>query len=416
MKYCISCGSELENNKCKSCSNNNSSQKSKKSNKIKISILLTVISIIGVIFFLVLDNNPNKEKVAEVFFTAISTENPDALQEVLYSKDERLAINKENSIILIEYFTKNPSKFNEIKNGIENNTYDEKIFIKEVEKKFFILPVYKVCVEPTFIKVKANFNNIKVKIGEKVYIDLVENGEIGPLIPGQYSINAELSNEYLNKSDIIKVNTFDDTDEVVLFNDLKTVNITSDNDDAILYVNNYNTELKIKDAKEFGPVDEFSVINAVAKVGEKDILSSKYTVDSNKNIFINFKEVREEEEDFKDEIHTLMRNYSSGFAYAVNYNNYDYIKDYIENGSAINSKQSKVITSIHNSNIRESFENIEILSFKYDKEKNIGEVVCNEIYAITRGANVPKVEEYKAVYSFRRNLQGELKLTDINSI
>ena len=254
MKYCIKCGSELDNNSCPNCSGTTSNsskevnpskviKKMSKKNKIRNLSIFLIAAIIVISYFIIASNYDDKAEVADIFSTSISNKNSDMLQDVLYSSDERLAINKENAIVLIDYFDKNPSKFNEvdkiIKNDINNKTTDDtstnKIILKEIRKDFLIFPVYKVCVEPTFIKVKTNFKDVKVKIGETVYSGLIDNNEIGPLIPGQYSLNAEISNDYFNKNEIIKVDTFTtNNDEVELFKDLKTVNISSDIPDATL--------------------------------------------------------------------------------------------------------------------------------------------------------------------------------------
>ena len=54
-----------------------------------------------------------------------------------------------------------------------------------------------------------------------------------------------------------------------------------------------------------------------------------------------------------------------------------------------------------------------MLNYKFDNNTNTGEVTCKEIYSIAKNNNVPKYEEFKNTYTFERNTDGTLVLTDI---
>lgn len=428
MKYCIKCGSELENNICPSCSSNTftNGELKKKSKKTKLAIIISTIILLGLFsgFFYASSHCKDKNEIVNEFCSAVSEKDSDRLQKILYSNNKELKINASGTKAMIEYLSNNPSEFAEVnkllKNSsdlntkFENNNPKKNIELKEVGKSFFIFPIYKVCIEPTFIKIKTNFNDVKVEVNDEIYNNLKENGEIGPLIPGEYKLNVGITNSYLDCKDTIKVGTFSNTiPEIRVFDKLKTININSDKPDAIIYINDKNTGVKIKDAKNFGPIEPSSVIYAITEENGKELVSKKYNLANEENLDIDFKSVKLEEEGFKKELYNLMESYSLNFAFAVNYNNYSYIKDFIEYGSPMYSKQSKVITQIHDSKIREDFEKIEILSYSYDKEKNIGELTCKETYGITKAQNVTKVKEFNGKYKFKKDFLGKLILTDI---
>ncbi|MDM0615444.1 hypothetical protein LZD60_16320 [Clostridium perfringens] len=233
-------------------------------------------------------------------------------------------------------------------------------------------------------------------------------------MPGNYTIKSEISNSYLNKSENIEVNTFKSSNqEISIFDNFIKVNITSDIPDAELYVNNKDTGVKIKDAKTFGPIDPNSIIYGVSTDGDKKIISNKYDVNSSKNININFAEAKASEANFKKDLYVLLRNYSSDFAYAVNTNSFNYIENYLEFDSPIYKKQKKVVPEIHSKDIRENFESTEILNYTFNNDTSTGEVTCNEIYSIGKGINVPKRQEFKNTYTFKKLANGSLVLTDI---
>lgn len=417
MKFCNKCGSELVNGSCPNCSTTSNSNPNKNYLKPIIGVILILFIAIGGFFIYGKSTAKTQAEVASDFSNAISTQNPDKLQEILYCDNEKLQINKTNANVLIDYFSKNPSKFSEINDNFKSGKYVDDTYplsIKEVSKKFFFFPVYKVVVKPTFIKVDCSFKNCKVKVLDQTYNDLDKTTEIGPLMPGTYNVTAELSNSYLNKSEVIDVNTFDNACPTIeIFKDLKTINIDSDIPDADLYVNGKNTGIKVKDAKDFGPVESNSNIYAVSNENGKKIVSKKYPVDSSSEIYINFADAKASEDDFKMELSNLLNNYSSAFAYAVNYNDFNYISSYLKEGSPIYQKQKNVITDIYKQNITESFDSTEVLNYKFNNDTNTGEVTCNEVYSIAKNNNVPKYQEFKNTYTFERDSNGLLVLTDI---
>lgn len=414
MNFCNKCGAKLTNGICSNCS-----QHKKTKNKFKIaliSLIVLLIVFLGVFFYLKSTVKSAKE-IAFSFSNSISTSNADELSKILYCNDSALPINKSNSTILIDYFSKNPSNFSEINDDFKKGNYtntDSPLSIEEVRKDFFVIPVYKLVVKPSFIKVKTDFKDAKVKICDETYGDLTKKSEIGPLMPGDYNIKAEISNSYLNKSEDIEVNTFKSPNqEISIFDKLVKVNITSDIPDAELYVNNKDTGTKIKDAKNFGPLDPNSIIYGVATEGDKKVVSNKYNIDYSNNININFADAKQSEANFKNELYMLLSSYSNDFAIAVNNNNFSYIENYIEPNSPLYSKQKKVVPEIHSKDIKESFESTEILNYTFNNDKNIGEVSCNEIYSIAKGNNVPKRQEFKNTYTFKKLDNGSLVLTDI---
>lgn len=417
MNFCSKCGSRLENGSCPNCSTISNSNKNKNYFKLIIGFIIILFILIGGIFIYGKSTSKTQSEIAMDFSNAISNKNADELQEILYCDNQKLQINTTNANVLIDYFTKNPSKFSDINDNFNAGKYVDTgypLSIKEISKKFFFFPVYKVVVKPTFMKVKCNFKNFKIKVLDQTYSDLNESTEIGPLMPGNYNITAELSNSYLNKSEVIDVNTFDNNcPNIEVFKDLKIIHIDSDIPNADLYINNKNTGIKVKDAKDFGPVDPNSTIYAISNENGQKLMSKKYTVDSSSEIYINFADAKASEDDFKTELYSLLNNYSSGFAYAVNYNDFNYIASYLKENSPIYNKQKKVVPDIYKQNITESFNSTEILNYKFNNDTNTGEVTCNEVYSIAKNNNVPKYKEFKNTYTFERNSNGLLVLTDI---
>lgn len=414
MKFCNKCGSKLVNGLCPNCS-----QVKKKKNKFKIlTIGLAFIILVFAYLFIYLKSTVKSEReIAQDFSNSINSSNAEELTKILYCNDSSLPINKSNSNILIDYFSKNPSKFSSINDDFKKGIYKDTnspLSIEEVRKDFLVIPVYKVVIKPSFIKVNTEVKDAKLKIGDETFSDLTEKEEVGPLMPGDYVIKAEISNSYLNKSEDIEVNTFKlPKQDIYIFEDFVKINITSDRPDAELYINNKDTGLKIKDSKKLGPIEPNSIIYGVAKNGDKQIISNKYDTSYLESVNINFAEVKAQEANFKKDLYVLLRNYSNDFAYAVNTNTFSYVENYLEFDSPIYKKQKRVIPDIYYKDIRENFESTEILNYTFNKDSNLGEVTCNEIYSIAKGYNVPKRQVFKNTYTFKRLDNGTLVITDI---
>lgn len=417
MNFCNKCGNKLVNGSCPNCSPTHISKPKKKFPKILISIILILAIILGGIFIYEKSISKTKSEIATEFYDAVSTKNSDKLQQLLYSYDDDLKINKSNANVLIDYLNNNPTEFSKINDNFRNGYYTSlnyPVKIEEVSKTISFIPNYKVVVNPTFINIKCDFKNYKITVLDQTYDNLNKSSQIGPLMPGNYSIVTELSNSYLNKSEVLDVNTFDENYiDINIFEDLKTINISSDMPDADLYVNNKDTGIKVKDAKNFGPIEENSVVYAITNKDGKNIVSNKYNIDSSSDIYINFEDLKTSEEEFKRELYTLLSNYCADFAYAVNYNDFNYISPYFEKNSSIYNKQRHVVPYIYNQGIKEGFSSTEILSYEFNADTNYGEVTCIEIFSIAKNNNVPKYQEFKNTYSFKRDYNGSIVLTDI---
>ena len=418
MNYCTKCGSKLdESGKCPKCNN--------KKLKIIIPIITVIIVLVGI--YIPLNKHfSNPELAITKFNEAIGSKNEGELQSILASDDSRITIDKDNTKVLLDYFQSNPSYVDNVKNilksdanSIENgaSAKNSAVFsLKEVGHKFLIFPEYKIVVKPSYIEVKTNIKDANIKVNGKEYKNVKENSEIGPLMPGNYVVLAEVNNKYIKKSENISVDLMTDQKKTInVFDNLKYINIQSDIPSAKLYVNGKDTGVSISDASNFGPVDDKSIIYAIGEKDGKKLRSSNYTVDSySDNIYIDFSQAVKEDEDFKAQVYNLIRDYDSSFAYAVNNNDFNYIKDYLEPGSQIYNAQSKVIGSIYEKNIREDFISLDIKDLKFDKDKNEGSVSCSEVYDISKGYDNPKTRYFENVYKFIRKPDGQLVLTDIS--
>lgn len=402
--------------------------------KTKFIILGAAVIVLFIAYFSLNSHYSDPTLVTKQFKDSITQSNLPKLEQVIYCDDTRLQINDENAKVLLDYFKKNPSYLDEVMNSLQTQSKrvkENKLFLqsdknsKEIfyvqksGRNLLIFPKYKIAIKPGYVQISSKVKGVKVKLNNKEYCKSDSDSfkkEIGPLMPGNYKLTAEFSNDFIKKTsnkniDLISENL--KTSEIELMSDLKYVNIDSDVKSAKIYSNGKDTGLTVAQASKFGPVDTNSVIYAVDKSNGKTLKTEDVRVGDNENIYLSFSSAIQEESDFKTKLYSLVNSYASNFAYAVNYNNFSYIECYLEPGSQIYNAQKKVVRDIYAANIMEDFLGLEILSYNFDKNKNEGTVVTKEMYDITKGYGNTSTKDFKNTYKFIKRPDGQLMLTVI---
>ncbi|MBY6953367.1 TcaA 3rd/4th domain-containing protein, partial [Clostridium botulinum] len=171
-------------------------------------------------------------------------------------------------------------------------------------------PKYKIVINPGYVNISSKVKGVKVKLNNKEYCKADSDNykkEIGPLMPGNYKLTAEFTNDFTKKTsnksiDLIKDNL--KTSEIEVMPELKYVNIDSDVKNAKIYANGKDTGLTVAQASKFGPVDETSVIYAVDKSNGKNLKTEDFKVENSENVYLSFSNAAQAENDFKAQVYT----------------------------------------------------------------------------------------------------------------
>ena len=445
MNYCSKCGAKLNGvEKCPNCGYGEGVNKEEtdnykqdnyrgKNNNVIIWSAVGVIAAFLCLFLALNKHYSDSSTVVTDFKTAVASNDIQKLQKVLYCDDSRLEINDKNSKLLLDYFKNNPSYLDKLMVQLQNEsrkidaigdraTLDnnkELFFIENAGKTLLFFPKYRIGIRPVYINLSCKVKDAIIKIDNENCCKCNSENfkkQVGPLLPANYKISAEYSSKFMKKSsnqNIDLINKSQDVPEVEIFKDLKYISVASDDKNAEVYVNGKDTGVKVGNATKLGPVDENCVVYAVSNLQGKNLKSSDIKVGLNSEVYLDFSSIISDEQNVKENLSILVREYDADFAYAVNYNNFGYIEGYLQPGSQIYNAQKKVINDIYNANIREDFINMEILSYDFNPQTNEGTVVCSEIYDITKGYSGTKTKQLKNTYKFIRKLDGSLLLTNI---
>lgn len=336
----------------------------------KLEILIGIIIVVGILAFIgvnvfniTFDENKTMGKITEAF----------AEMDIDYLKDhieiegvtEPLADEELIDIVkLLKDYGIHRDDIQKYYDSVSDN-----IYLKKQGKENFLLDKYILVLKPYNIAIENHMP------GTKIYIDDKEIGTIKEdnptlkhtgLLPGNHKIKGVYEGEYATLVAEDEITCFDNYDNnVEYFMDLggSYIEISSNIDDATLYINDKNTNIKLRDNYNLGPITTDGSISIQAKVeiDGKIYESEKYFIDDSLyyyELYIDY--VEGPDEQLLQDIRTLINNYQYGLMDAINFNNYNYVAPYIENNSPLMNSQIKLIEHLNSKGTQEELLSYEI--------------------------------------------------------
>lgn len=334
----------------------------------------------------------NADKVVENLENAIINNNVRDVQKIIKSSDKRLEINSKNIRVLLSYYEENPSRLNiDMKNLLEGNNTNSPY---KLEKGLG----YKVVLQPQFIRVegKADIIEIQVKHGNEVIETADKYSEIGPLVPGVYTVEATLRNDYVTKKESKEVDLFSSIDEgkseIELFNDVSSIKVESNNPEAILYINDESTDKRIADIEDVVGLEEGTQIYAVIKQGERILKSNIEQIYGDKTYRLNFQDINEiNSSNPQDMINLFIEGYETAYQNAINSGDFSIVSPYILAGSDVYNQYEQNISMFYEKNIKRHNKSWQIKNIN-DLGNDIYEVNMSEDVIISRdGKKTPTI-------------------------
>ncbi|AJA47119.1 hypothetical protein CPAST_c10190 [Clostridium pasteurianum DSM 525 = ATCC 6013] len=464
MNFCTKCGTKLEEGKlvCPNCSYDFQSKEYKNntvpidkttveiekdydeyenfnktsfipSKKFKITIAgLIILAIIIGVYIFIGKSAADPYKLVLRFQNDIASNNKSDLSKILYCSDSRLIIDDKTSDTILAYFRNNPSYLNNTIGNLNNQISTNNVRYGNMlsQSNFSIVsagnalpffPRYKISIKPTFVNIKTSIKDVQFSLNNsKIGKSDSDNfsREFGPFAPGEYKLYASYNGKYTSLNNTYNVDLINSTSGRVDINaleDLNYVRINGDYPDAEIFVNNRNSNVKISDASNFGPVSSDMKIYAVANKDGKKLKSSEYTVSSgDKTISLNFSSSEYELSSTEDQLRDLIHWYTNSFSNAVNYNNFSEVQPYIYPGSELYNEQQKYIPSTYNNGIKEYIMSYNVLSTQISDDNNSGTITTEEVYDITNASGKTSTKTFRYTYGFKYNENtGGYQLTSI---
>lgn len=238
------------------------------------AIVASIIVILGVVGFFVLNSITSKDSVISNFSKAIEQKDVNTLSKYLVSSDSRAKVDEASIKAFLDYIDQNPAYLNDLINTIKNpnssnyfiqNDSFADLKLKTDGKVFLLFNKYVFEMQPYFLKIKTNYKDTEIYMDGKVVSKADSDDfsvQIGPYLPGLHKIKAVYKGEYTsleNEKDVKLVSSEVSGKNVNLDLALKgkTISISAGYNDAKVFVNGKDIGLTVQQVneKDFGPVD-----------------------------------------------------------------------------------------------------------------------------------------------------------------
>lgn len=207
------------------------------------------------------------------FEAAIEDKDVDTLSSILTVNHKELELTDDSIEAFIQLYDSKPSELNYLINNLKYQAEDGlgtlagmyTVDLIKDGKSYLFFDNYKLSVNPVYIKVATNYKDTDIIINEEVLATSDSdnfNEDIGPIIPGEYTVEAVLDTGVFHLSEEAKVQAMDPgySQYVDLYLDGKDVsfNLSSNRYDdlksIILFINGKETEYNIAKNDRVGPL------------------------------------------------------------------------------------------------------------------------------------------------------------------
>lgn len=250
-------------------------------------LLIGVLLLFTLIGFSVGSYKSSKNIILKNLEIALKDNRPGKIYREVKFQNKR--ISKSDFEPLAEYYSENPSRVSNIIKDLKNN--GESGYFTLVNKKILFFANYHIEIFPVAIKINTNFDNAEVYINDK---EITDTNLITNLIPGKYLIKGKLNTLY-GLVEVEKELYIVENMEYSLNMPALNINLTSNFEDADVFINDEKINKKVKDIKKYGPIPLNKEINIQL---QKEfpwgvIKSDKVQVSSLPNINIDINMVNE---------------------------------------------------------------------------------------------------------------------------
>ncbi|PFN00614.1 zinc ribbon domain-containing protein [Bacillus cereus] len=380
--------------------------------------------------------------VVEEFEKAILDKDAKHLVSIINRGQKTYSISEKEAASYISYLTKE-NNFTTIDNQLKmqaNELDNSQEFVptpttdkhgnqlvmlnKDYKKKWLFYDQYYLEFYPFSLTVSSNLPNTEVFVNDKKATKIKEAKKpmsVGFVFPGEYRFKGTFKSEYgdITKEENINLtvgngNSF----SVYLQLDGQYVSISSNHDDAILFVNGKSTGLKVNETESFGPVktDGSIKLHAERNVNGKTIKTDVIPVTDKSRIDLAF----EEEDDYIatstdtkfDEVAQFMNDFYISGVQAINSRNISVVEAYHDPSGTSLGEAKEYLKSIEKRGITEEFISMSLIDLQ--EVEGGYKVTTQDDYKIFYGNGAKKYKKFQTLY-YLTKVDGKLKVHSLLS-
>ncbi|MEF2968111.1 zinc-ribbon domain-containing protein [Paenibacillus sp. M1] len=275
-------------------------------------------------------------QLADKFEKAVEAGDAQVLASMLKPGEQKLVVNKETVRPLLDLLREDEllraQVVDEIEAQIEMHkkengarvadVYAESIIqVKKAAKQSFLKADYELVVVPCYANVSTTYPDTKILVNGKEFFTTDEEfsyDEIGPLMPGKATIKAQFDGKYasLAKEETLTLSNPLEYYDVNLDLEGETVYVSSNYDEAAIYIDGEDTGLTTSDYEGIGPIllDGSSKAYVQKEFPWGTVKSEELPIDS-EDMQID---IAPENDQFRDSIQTAVQTFYQEFLNALN--------------------------------------------------------------------------------------------------
>ncbi|RDY23781.1 hypothetical protein CHF27_006575 [Romboutsia maritimum] len=400
---------------------------------IILLILILLICIFSLSKIMLFSKNP--KNIVNSFEKCIENSNVLALKNLLYCNDNSLELNEKTLTKFLDYLNENPSyKIHIIdhlrhQSSLKNDTNEEKeLFnLKKSNNNN-----YKIFVKPVYCTIHTPIRDTNITVDDNTLVTSNSNDFnriLGPLFPGKYKFTAIYKNNFTSVQDNLDfdfISSYKNSSDfnIKLLQDIQNnmVLVHGDFPEAKIYVNGKCADILLEDSTYIGPVEVNSKIYASININGIELKSNVCTYDGySKDIYLKFDDyilsspTFTNEEDIKNQITSLVKDYLNNLPNAINNNDFSYISKYLKINSNIYNEKLNFINELNEKKMTYYIKDINISKIELDNSKLNFVVKASETCSITdtEGNTINKTYNIKYFGSYDKT-KSELLLTDLS--
>ncbi|MFE3890671.1 zinc ribbon domain-containing protein [Priestia sp. YIM B13446] len=254
----------------------------KKTKIIAISVIAAA-AILGGAYYGIDKTMMAPKAVSEKFIASVKGNDVDKVKKYVNDGQIQLEANNEQTKSFITYLHENPDVMKSISEGlaadsraleagVPSEDHSSYAKLEQDGKKWGIFDHYTVQINPVYAKAQSTEDATVVYIdGQKAgTVSSDSSKKVGPFLPGTHTLKGEVQNDYGKVENEQEIEAANGEDVNVEFDwSDHAVHISSDYDDATLFVNGKDTKTKISDIDYLGPLPMDGSVKLYAKRGEK---------------------------------------------------------------------------------------------------------------------------------------------------
>lgn len=210
------------------------------------------------------------DKTAEEFIAAIHKKDAKQTAALLNRGQNEMKVDEKSAGAFINYITQHPDLLSAEINSLRDEALamkDGRIYtgkkdllsVKETGKKWVLFSSYGIASAPVYIEAVSDLDGTAVSIDGQKQETLKKDKPrtFGPFLPNEHTVNAEYKGKFATVKKSIDLDPAQSDEkklEAAFAMSSSQVYVTSNEEDATLFVNGKNSGVKVRDAATFGPI------------------------------------------------------------------------------------------------------------------------------------------------------------------